>query len=148
MNRIFDVHDINSWRVSGSVNWYNNKIDAFETTLLFPLVRTLTLQASEDDTWDFKINNQITLPWQIEAQLSFVYYAERNIAQGRQHARSSLDVGLKKPILAGKGEVIFSFSDVFNEFGIKQDIDGQGFSAIYENYYETQTISLGMKYMF
>ena len=50
------------WRLSGSVNWYQNDIDAFEATLLFPTRRAFALAASSDDTWDVTLNNQIQLP--------------------------------------------------------------------------------------
>ena len=63
-------------------------------------------------------------------------------------ARSSMDLGLKKKLFNGKGEMTLSFSDIFNDFGIKQEITGDGFTAVYENFYETQIISLGLKYKF
>ena len=39
-------------------------------------------------------------------------------------------------------------TDLFNEFGIRQEIDGDGFDAVYENFYETQTVTVGMNYRF
>ena len=84
----------------------------------------------------------------MQVQISIVYYAEKNIAQGTQAARSSVDLGVSKPIMDGKGEIVFSFVDVFNDFGIKQFISGDGFNAIYENYYETQVVSVGFNYQF
>ncbi len=33
-------------------------------------------------------------------------------------------------------------------FGIKQRLDGAGFDAIYENFYETQVVSVGLNYEF
>ena len=41
-----------------------------------------------------------------------------------------------------------SITDLFNEFGIRQEIDGDGFDAVYENFYETQTVTVGMNYRF
>jgi hypothetical protein len=38
--------------------------------------------------------------------------------------------------------------EIFNDFGIKQEISGHGFTAVYENFYETQIVSLGFKYNF
>ena len=136
------------WEVSGSVNWYENVIDPYEVTLLFPSRRPLQIQESKDKTWDLKMTNLFRLPYETEVQLTFIYYATRNIPQGRQFARSSVDIGVKKPVWEGRGELIFTFSDVFNHFGIKQDIDGEGFVARYENYYETQILSAGLKYKF
>jgi len=48
----------------------------------------------------------------------------------------------------GKGEILFSFSDIFNRFGIRQELQGDGFSALYENYFETQVVRAGFKYKF
>jgi hypothetical protein len=55
---------------------------------------------------------------------------------------------LKQKVLQNRGEVAFSFNDIFNDFGIKQEIKGNGFTAVYENFYETQIITLGFKYKF
>ena len=47
-----------------------------------------------------------------------------------------------------EGEISFSASDILNTFGIRQEIVGEGFTATYENYYETQVFRIGMKYKF
>ena len=135
------------WELSGSANVYENVIDAAETTLLFPVVRPFSVPRSADDTWDMKLNSLLKLPNGIEAQLSVVYYAEKPIAQGREAARSSVDLGFKKPVLRD-AELVVSVTDLFNEFGIRQYIDGDGFDAVYENFYETQTVMVGMNYRF
>jgi outer membrane receptor protein involved in Fe transport len=141
-------HDIGEhWELSGSANVYENIIDAAETTLLFPVVRPFSVPRSEDDTWDMKLNSLLKLPNGIEAQMSVVYYAEKPIAQGREAARSSVDLGFKKPMFRD-AELVVSVTDLFNEFGIRQEIDGDGFDAVYENFYETQTVMVGMNYRF
>jgi hypothetical protein len=119
-----------------------------ETTLLFPVVRPFSVPRSEDDTWDMKLNSLLRLPNGLEAQLSLVYYAAKPIAQGREAARSSVDLGLKKPILDNRAELVFSVTDLFNEFGIRHEIEGDGFDAVYENFYETQTVTVGMNCRF
>jgi len=136
------------WKISGSLNWYKNVIDAYEGILLFPYERPFSIERTEDNTWDAKLNNQFELPKNLQLQLTLVYYADKNIPQGKQFARSSVDIGLKKGIWDDNGEITFSFSDLFNHFGIKQEIDGDGFKALYENYYETQVIRLGLTYKF
>jgi hypothetical protein len=77
-----------------------------------------------------------------------LYYTPKNIPQGRQMARSSVDLGIKQKVLRGSGEITCSFSDIFNHFGIRQEIKGNGFTALYENYYETQILTVGFKYKF
>jgi hypothetical protein len=134
------------WHFTGSVNWYNVKVEAYRTQILFPYVRPFAVAASNDDTWNLNLNNQFKLPANIRLQLSLTYYAPKNYAQGQEAARSSFDIGLNKPILGDKGELIFSVTDLFNKFGTRQDIKGNGFNAVYQNYYETQVVSLGVKY--
>lgn len=136
------------WELTGSVNWYEKTIDADVVTLLFPIERPFVVEYSQDDTWDVSMNNIIRFNRGIELQLSLSYYGDRNIAQGRQAARSSVDIGLAMPVLDGDGELSISVTDLFNDFGLRQYIDGDGFDAVYENYYETQVLSVGLKHKF
>jgi hypothetical protein len=143
------AQDINaSWELTGSLNWYRNEIDADIVTLLFPIERPFVVAESEDDTWDLSLNNLVRFGNGMQLQLSLSYYGERNIAQGIQAARSSVDLGLTRPVLDGRGEVVFAITDLFNDFGIRQNILGAGFVAVYENYYETQVASIGINYEF
>jgi outer membrane receptor protein involved in Fe transport len=136
------------WKISGSFNWYRNSIDAFEGVLLFPYERPFSIDKTVDYTWDAKLNNLFELPNNLQLQLTFIYYAPKNIPQGKEYARSSLDLGVKKGVWKDKGQFTFSFSDIFNQFGIKQELNGAGFRALYENFYETQVVRLGMTYKF
>ena len=141
-----EINDV--WSLSGNVNLFENDIDAFETTLLFPTVRPFALAASNDDTWDLKINNELSLPGALEVQLSYIYYAERNVPQGRERDRSSVDIAVKRPFQEGKADFVFTMTDLFNDFAVQREIDGQGFTAIYQNFMETQVASVGVRYRF
>lgn len=145
---VFSQQVLKEWKISGSFNAYNNEIDTYSGTMYFPYERPFSIDATSDKTWDAKLNNQIILKNGFEIQLTGVYYAEKDIPQGKQFSRSSVDLGIKKEILDSKGEIIFSFSDIFNDFGIRQEYRGEGFAALYENYYETQVARLGFKYRF
>lgn len=145
---IFSQQIVTGWKLSGSVNGYNNIIDAFQGILYFPYERTFSISKATDKTWDFKLNNQVDLPQGFQIQLTGVYYAPKYIPQGEQLARSSVDLGVKRGVLKGKGELVFSFSDIFNRFGLRQEFKGEGFTALYENNYETQVARLGFKYKF
>ncbi len=134
------------WRVSASLNWYDNRIESFEGNLIFPFERSFRIAESSDRTWDLKISNQIDLPGNLRIQLTGVYLAPKNIPQGRQLSRSSIDMGIQKRIWQQKGEITLSVTDLLNDYGIRQEIAGSDFTALYENYYETQVVRLGMKY--
>lgn len=103
---------------------------------------------AKGSTWDAKLNNRFYLPGNLELNVTGVHYAARNIAQGRQDARSSLDLGLSRPVMKGKGEIVFAATDVFNTFGYRYRINGFGFDAIYENFYQTQEFNLSFKLKF
>lgn len=145
---IFNQDITKYWKITFSANLYNNIINAFEDTLLFPYKRIFSINKTSDNSSDLKLINQFNFSKGTQAQISVVYYAPKNIPQGTQYARSSVDVGIKQKILKGKGDLSVSLTDIFNDFGIKQNIYGEGFSAIYENYYETQIINIGFKYKF
>ena len=141
-----DVFDF--WKLSGNLNLYQNKIQAYKGTLLFPYEHTFNVAQTTDNTWDCKIINTFNLPKELQLQLTGLYFAPKNIPQGKQLSRSSVDVGMKKKLWQGKGEVTFAFTDIFNQFGLRQEINGEGFTAEYENYYETQVMRFGLKYKF
>ena len=124
-----DISEV--WELSGSINWYDNVIDEDVVMLLFPIVRPFVVERSADNTWDAKLNSQFDFRngWQV--QVAIVYYAEKNIAQGREAARSSVDLGISKTVMDDRGEITVSFVDVFNDFGIKQFIGGGTASTQY-----------------
>jgi outer membrane receptor protein involved in Fe transport len=132
------------WTLTGSINVYEKTIDADVVTLLFPVERPFNVLYSQDNTWDFSLNNSVNFLNGMQLQLSFSYYGERNIAQGTEAARSSIDLGFAMPVLDGAGELTVSATDIFNNFGLRQYIVGNGFNAVYENYYETQVVSVGI----
>jgi hypothetical protein len=51
-------------------------------------------------------------------------------------------------VLDNRAELVVSISDLFNEFGLRHEIDGAGFDAVYENFYESQVVSVGLNYEF
>ena len=118
------------------------------TPLLFPTRHPFALAASEDDTWDVTLNNQIQLPGAFELQVSVIYYAERNVPQGKERSRSSVDFAASRPILNERAELLFIFTDIFNDFAVEREIDGHGFTALYQNFLETQVATLGLRVRF
>ena len=137
-----------NWKLSASFNWYVNSIDNYSGTLLFPYVRPFIIEKSSDNAGDFKINNEITLPKKWTLQLTGLYYSDKNIPQGKELSRSSIDAGIKKIVWEGHGEFTLSASDIFNTFGLRQEVKSDGFTALYENYFETQILRVGFKYKF
>ncbi|WP_028376407.1 TonB-dependent receptor domain-containing protein [Leeuwenhoekiella sp. MAR_2009_132] len=145
---LFSQDVLQNWKITSSFNIYQNAIDAFQGTLLFPYERPFFIEKSSDIAGDFKITNTVQLPWKLETQLTGLYYSKKNIPQGEQLARYSVDFGLKKSIWEKRGEMTLSATDLFNRFGLRQRLTGEGFAATYDNFYETQIIRLGFNYKF
>jgi hypothetical protein len=133
------------WKINSNLNLYENHINSFTGNLDFPYNHEFYIEESNDITWDFKVSNSIIAGKNLEFQVTGLYYAPKNIPQGKQLARHSIDIGLRYIILNGKGEVRLSFSDLFNNYGIRQEITSEGFRAVYENNYETQIVRIGVK---
>ena len=145
---VFSQQLLEFWKISGNGNLYNNAIAAYQGTLLFPYQHTFDVLASSEYTWDVKVNNQFEFKNDLSLQATAIYMADKNIPQGKQYSRASIDLGAKKKIWDGRGEINFAATDVLNTYGIRQQINGDGFTADYENYYQTQTFRLGLKYKF
>jgi hypothetical protein len=134
------------WQVSASINWYENAIDAYQGILLFPFERPFAIGESSEATGDAKVSTEISFPGNLALQLTGLYYAKRNIPQGEELSRASFDAGLKKQFWEKRAEITLSATDILNTFGIRQRIQNDGFTATYENYYETQVVRLAFKY--
>ncbi|MDW5290334.1 TonB-dependent receptor domain-containing protein [Formosa sp. PL04] len=145
---LFNQDITDYWKLMSSANIYRNQIEAYEGTVLFPYERPFFIEYSSDIAGDLKLTNSFTLPWESEFQIIGLWYSGRNIPQGEQLPRSSIDLGFKKSLWNKKGAITFSASDVLNNFGLQQKIKGDGFDVVYENYYETQIFRIGLNYKF
>ncbi len=143
-----EQHVATPWRLSGSVNWYRHAIDPLERVLPFPTRRPFALPGSTDDTRDITMNNRFTLPRAVELQANYINYASRNIPQGVQRARSSVDLAATWPLASERAELQFTFTDIFNDFAIQQEIAGRGVDALYQNFLETQVATLALRLRF
>lgn len=145
---IFNQNIGEYWKLSGNLNTYNNKIFDYSGTLLFPNEHVFTINQSVDTVFEGKIINTFNLPKAYRLQITMLYISPKNIPQGKEFERSSVDFGINKKLWTNKTELNLAVTDIFNRYGIKQENDANGFNTLYENYYETQTIRLGIKYKF
>ena len=117
-------------------------------TIQFPRPQSYSIEKQTDSPIFAKLNNRFKLPWNIQMELSGIYYSDKRIGQGKELSRGGVDFGLKKSFQNNKLEVTLSATDIFNTMGIRQDIQSDGFRVEYRNYYETQIITIGTKYKF
>jgi outer membrane receptor protein involved in Fe transport len=131
-----------------NLNGYHNQINAFSVENKYPIPNTFMADKQEVFSGNIKLNNTFHLPKNVDAQLTAIYLAPDIIPQGKIDQRFSLDLGIKKSLQKGKGELILNATDILNTMIIKKEIQGQGFKYISTDYYETQVIRLGYNYKF
>jgi outer membrane receptor protein involved in Fe transport len=137
-----------SFSFNTSANIYRNTINAFSVENKYPVPIIYTSQREQATSGNVKLNTSLRLPRQFEIQFTAVYLAADIIPQGRIGSRFSADLGMKKGIQKGKGELFLNGTDIFNTLRIKKDITGIGFRYATVDYYETQVFRLGYSYKF
>jgi outer membrane receptor protein involved in Fe transport len=141
--------ELRSWySVDVNANIYRNQINAFTVENQYPVPHQFSAERQQIVSGNIKWNNKFQLPKKLAIQVSAIYLAPDIIPQGRIGSRFSLDIGAKKSIQKGRGELFCNASDLLNTMTIKKKIQGNGFSYTSNDYYETQVIRIGYSYKF
>lgn len=131
-----------------NLNGYHNLIEAFTVENKYPVANTFTADRQQIFSGNAKLNTIFHLPKNFDIQATFIYLAPDIIPQGKIAQRFSLDLGIKKTIQKGKGELFLNATDLANTMVIKKQIQGKDFHYTTTDYYETQVIRLGYSYKF
>jgi len=129
-------------------NVYRNQINAFSVENKYPEPHTFSAELQKVISGNIKWNNKFRFKNGLEAQMTVVYLAKDIIPQGEIAPRFSVDIGIKKLVQKGKGELFLNATDLFNTLVIKKEIQGTDFSYTSEDYFETQVIRAGYSYKF
>jgi outer membrane receptor protein involved in Fe transport len=141
--------NIDKWAVLNiNLNGYQNTIDAFSVLNKYPQENTFTAGKQDIFSGSVKVNGLFHLPKKWDLQVTGVYMAPDIVPQGKTYSRAYVDMGLKKTIQNGKGEVFLNATDVGNTLRIKKRVVGDGFNYVSTDYYETQVFRLGYTYKF
>lgn len=135
-----------SANVSGAL--YRNTIDAFTVENKYPVPTVYSSGTTRITSWNSKFNGMFKMPGKTDVQLTAIYLAPDLIPQGKIGSRFSIDLGAKKQIQKGKGELFLNGTDMLNTLKIKKEINGNGFRLNSVDYYETQVFRLGYSYKF
>jgi len=142
-------HNFQSWAtVNLNLNGYKNTIEAFTVVNEYPAENTFTAESQQMYSGSIKLNGLFHLPHKTDLQISSVYLAPDVVPQGKTYSRFSIDVGAKKIIQNGKGELFINASDLANTQRIKKEVKGDGFRYLSTDYYETQVIRVGYNLKF
>lgn len=131
---------------NSNINIYQNIINPFSVENKYPVLSTYTAAKQKFTSGNIKLNGIFHLLKQTDIQITSIYLAPDIIPQGKMGTRFSIDMGIKKQIQKGKGELFFNASDIFNTLRIKKEINGNSFKLTSTDYYETQVFRLGYSY--
>lgn len=134
--------------LSLNMNGYRNVIDAYTVVNKYPQTDTINVAGQRITSGNVKLNGLVHFPHQLDGQITAIYLAPDIIPQGKIDARFSIDLGLKKMIQKGKGEIFLNATDIANTLKIRKRIQGDGFHYISTDYYETQVVRVGYAFKF
>lgn len=131
-----------------NLNGYNNIIDSFTVVNQYPVENVFSAARERIFSGNIKLNGQFHFPRQIDAQLTAIYQGPDLVPQGKTYSRFGVDIGVKKAIQQGKGEVFVNATDVANTLRNKREVTGNGFHYTSTDYNETQVVRVGYSYKF
>jgi outer membrane receptor protein involved in Fe transport len=125
------------WSLSGNLNAYGAETQGnYEGQEFF--ARTLAFNA--------RLNSRMNLPANMRFQASFDYRAPQREPQGRRLAIYSIDLGLSKTILKGKGTLNFSVRDLLNSRRWRSETIGDTFFQYSEFQWRRRSFTLTFNY--
>lgn len=113
-----------------------------------PSPNVFTAARQELLSGNIKLNGLFHLSGKTDVQLTAIYLAPDTIPQGKIGSRFSVDLGAKKSIQQGRGELFINVTDLANTLNIRREVSGDGFRYTATDYYETQVVRLGYSYKF
>jgi outer membrane receptor protein involved in Fe transport len=134
--------------LSANANVYRTTIGAFSVLNLYPVPVPYTATQESLTSGNLKLNTTLRLPAEWEARVASIYLAPDLFPQGRLGSRYSLDVGLRKPVQRGRGEVVVNATDLLNTAQVRRSITGTGFRYESTDYLETQVVRVGYTWKF
>lgn len=145
----FDQNVTKAWKLNLNGNLYRNRIKGYTGQIDFPTPVTYVITSQRDNPWFIKTNNLLTLTPRVKCEIGGAYFSNKATAQGAELSRWGMNIGLRTLWLKNALEVNLTASDLFNRMGLRTRVDqGGGYATFYQNYHETQVISLSSKYKF
>lgn len=142
------------WRANGNFSYFKSEYIGSD----------INSKSSESKSWTFKFNSQMSLPYDIEAQVNFFYSAPAIMApgmgggfrggmmgggtQGKMAENYSADIGLRKKVLKGNGTISVRVSDIFDTQKYELTTYGLNFESTSYRKRDSRVLFLGFSYRF
>ncbi|MDD4427132.1 MAG: TonB-dependent receptor [Paludibacter sp.] len=142
-NNLFKILNLTS-----SVNLYYNKL--YASTYISPYNNSITRNIPEQEnfSWTGRVIGNVILGKNTFGQITGQYSAPRLIAQGRQTASYSVDLGLRQTLFDRKLSLNFMVRDLLNTRRRSSVTWGDGFYQRSESYFSGRMIGLTATYNF
>ena len=142
-NRLFKIINLTS-----SLNLYYNKLDSSIYVNPYNTAISTTIPGQENFTWSGRVMANIILGKTTFAQVSGEYSAPRLIAQGRETASYSIDLGLRQTFFNRNLSLNLMVRDLLNTRKRNTETWGTGFYQTNQSYFNGRMIGLTLTYNF
>ena len=140
-NRLFRILNLTT-----SANLYYRKINSasYDT----PYGKTEFIKGEEGFSWDGRIIANVMITPTFSGQITGRYNSPRAIAQGKQEADYSVDLGIRKSFFNRNLNLNLNVRDLFNSRRRKTNTSGDGFEQYSESYWHGRSFGLTVSYNF
>jgi hypothetical protein len=142
-NNLFKILNLTS-----SLNLYYNKLDSSTYVNPYNSAMVTGIPGQENFTWSGRIMGNVILGKNTFGQITGEYSAPRLIAQGRQTASYSIDLGLRQMFLNRALSINFMVRDLLNTRRRSSVTWGNGFYQESESYFFGRMVGLTATYNF
>ena len=127
------------WNIFSNLNIFENEIiGSYEGTVY----------DSKNVSWDFKINNKLSLPAKIQWQTSVNIRGPRKTAVNKRDGDISIDMGLSKDLFKENATISLNVKDLLDQRGWKNETFNDNFYNDYEFRWGVRRIVLNFIYRF
>jgi outer membrane receptor protein involved in Fe transport len=137
-----------SLTLNANASAYQRSFDAFTVVNRYPVPSSYPAPRERLASGSAKLTAQLRLPNGWQTQVASVYYAPDLLPQGRIDRRIGVDVGTKKSVQNGRGEIVLNATDLFSTMQAERTIRGSDFRFVSTDFLETQVVRGGYSWKF
>lgn len=137
-----------AFSLSANANFFYRVFDAFTVANRYPVPTSYTAPRETLTSGSVKVNAAFSVASDWQTQVSNVFLAPDLLPQGRVGSRYALDIGMKKSVQQGKGDIVINATDLLNTNQAERRIRGTNFRLVSTDYAETQAIRVGFNRKF
>ncbi len=134
--------------LSANATVYRNTVGAFTVVNQYPEPVTFSAARQRLVSGNLKMNAAIRMPGDWDVRVTGAYLAADLLPQGRIGSRYSLDLGVRKSVQRGRGEIVANATDLLNTMQVRRTIRGTDFRLESTDYLETQVVRVGYNLKF